>query len=257
RTGSPSDRVIFAPCEVISSVPWVMRTPPDRVLTLSPLDVPLWCPAWRSIGLLRSELRAPTAVATASSDTATAAARARAAGRRGRWLGDMAGVHLRLEFVMPGGEVRLQADALQYRTRLGDGDARRGGRQVALWEYVQLRGFQRDLALARRAVDAHVAAQPQLVALGRHPAVAGLDAPVVAVRIRQQEGRGRERHRLPGGVAGDPRRAQGERFRTVVVQCDQLDVVQDVVRAPGGGGAGFAVPAVAQHRPRGHHRGHQ
>src|SRR5690606_41487450 len=122
-----------------------------------------------SIGLLRSELRAPTAVATASSDTATAAARARAGGRRWRWLGDMAGMHLRLQFVVPGGEVRLQADALQYRTRLGDGDARRGGRQDAIWGYVQFSGFQRELAPARRAVEAHVAVPPLLVPPGRSP----------------------------------------------------------------------------------------
>src|SRR5690606_16472663 len=152
-----------------------------------------------SIGLPRSELRAPTAVATTSSDTATAAARARVADRRAGRLGDMAGMHLRLEFVVPGGEVRLQANALQYRTRLGDGDARGRGRQVAFGEYVQLRRFQRYLALARRAVDAHLAAQAKLVPLRRHPAVAGLDPPVVAVRIREQEHRGRQRHGPRGG----------------------------------------------------------
>src|SRR5690606_6314219 len=146
-----------------------------------------------AIGLPRSALGAPTAVATTSSDTATAAARARVADRRAGRLGDMAGMHLRLEFVVPGGEVRLQANALQYRTRLGDGDARGRGRQVAFGEYVQLRRFQCDLALARRAVDAHLAAQAKLVPFPRHPAGAGPDAPGTADGIRTPAPRGRAR----------------------------------------------------------------
>src|SRR5690349_22265502 len=107
-----------------------------------------------SIGLLRSELRAPTANAAASSDAAASAAMPRAAVGFSAWLWDMAGVHLRLEFVVPGSEIRLQANALQYRTRLGDGDGSRRGGEVPVGEYVQLLGVQCHLALPGRTGDA-------------------------------------------------------------------------------------------------------
>src|SRR5690606_7222908 len=122
-----------------------------------------------SIGLLRSELRAATAVAKASSDTAASTPSRRATVPLAAWLWAMVGVYLRFELVMPGGEVRFQADAGQYRTRLGDGDALVGHRQVAVGEYVQLFGIELHLAFARGAGDLHRAVQAQLVPLRGHP----------------------------------------------------------------------------------------
>src|SRR5690606_15893751 len=205
RTTSPPDMVRRAVCELMSRVPWVMCTPPERMLTESLLKTPDWLPASMSSGLLRSEDR-PSATAIGSSTHASATARSgawrRRAGLRLRaWSGDIAGTYLRLELEMLAGQVGFQADAPEYRTGLGDGHCTRGCRQVAIGVDVQLRGVHFHRPLLRRAGDGDVTEQAQFLAVRRDPAAARADVPVMAVAVGQQEHRRLHLHAALVGVA--------------------------------------------------------
>src|SRR5690606_29838309 len=253
RTTSPPDMVSLAVCELMSSVPWVMCTPPERMLTESLLKMSDWLPASMSSGLLRSDDR-PRATAMGSSTHASTIARG-SARRRGTglqwrsWSGDIAGAYLRLEFVALAGQVGFQADAPEYRTGLGDGHCTSGRRQVAVGVDVQLRGVHFHRALFRRARDGDVAEQAQLLSVGRDPAAARGHVPVTALAVGQQGHRRRHLHVALVRVARHQRCAQRERFLAVVVQCDQLEVVQQVVGATADAFGHGLRRAMAPHRP--------
>src|SRR5690606_15776631 len=253
RTTSPPDMVRRAVCDSMSSVPWVMCTPPERMLTESLLKTPDWLPASISSGLLRSDDR-PRATAMGSSTHASTiargSARRRGTGLRWRsWSGDIAGAYLRLEFVALAGQVGFQADAPEYRTGLGDGHCTSGRRQVAVGVDVQLRGVHFHRALFRWARDGDVAEQAQLLAVGCDPAAAGGDVPITAFAVGQQEHRRLHFHVALVGIACHQRGAQRERFLAVVVQCDQFEVVQQVVGAPADAFGHGLRRAMAPHRP--------
>src|SRR5690606_20013155 len=115
------------------SVPWVMVALPVKVQVPSSPRPQTWWPASMSIGLLRSEVRAPAAPqARAAMASATTA---------GLMLRDIAGAYLREEGDLLAVEIRLHATATHCKAGPGDGhDGLRGG-AVGVGEQGQFAGF--------------------------------------------------------------------------------------------------------------------
>src|SRR5690606_1291408 len=227
RSVSPFFWITSAVSAWISSVPWTMTTSPlKRHLPLSSTMLQSLVVESMVIGWLRSD-----DLDHARPGASRPASRTIDASLAGG-IGFIAGLDLGKEGILPGLQVGLEAEAALVQARAGHGHALVGAGQVAVGEYIQrigAEGGDRGLVIAR-AVAADVAAQAQFLAFGADPAGIGLQLPVPAGAVGQQEHRSGDVRGVVAGAALRRRSAQGGRRLAVLAQRDDLEVAQDVIR---------------------------